>query len=62
MAAAGVADEAVLVQVSYAIGVAKPVRFVLDTNGTSKVKMTDGEIQKPEKIFDMRPLWIEQRF
>ena len=62
LVAAGVADE-VLVQVSYAIGVAKPCGLFIDTNGTSKVNMTDGEIAKiAEKIFDMRPYAIEQRF
>ena len=62
LVAAGVADE-VLVQVSYAIGVAKPCGLFVDTNGTSKVNMTDGEIAKiAEKIFDMRPYAIEQRF
>ncbi|MBI5858777.1 MAG: methionine adenosyltransferase [Sphingobacteriales bacterium] len=61
LVAAGVCDE-VLVQVSYAIGVAKPCGLFVDTNGTSKVKMTDGEIaRKVEKIFDMRPYAIEQR-
>jgi S-adenosylmethionine synthetase len=62
LVAAGVADE-VLVQVSYAIGVAKPCGLFIDTNGTAKVNMTDGEIAKiAEKIFDMRPYAIEQRF
>jgi S-adenosylmethionine synthetase len=62
LVAAGVADE-VLVQVSYAIGVAKPCGLFIDTNGTSKVALTDGEIAKiAEKIFDMRPYAIEQRF
>jgi S-adenosylmethionine synthetase len=62
LVAAGVADE-VLVQVSYAIGVAKPCGLFIDTNGTSKVSLTDGEIAKiAEKIFDMRPYAIEQRF
>ncbi|MCB0507686.1 MAG: methionine adenosyltransferase [Chitinophagales bacterium] len=62
LVAAGVADE-VLVQVSYAIGVAKPCGLFVDTNGTAKVNMTDGEIAKiAEKIFDMRPYAIEQRF
>ena len=62
LVAAGVADE-VLVQVSYAIGVAKPCGLFVDTNGTSKVNMTDGEIAKiAEKIFDMRPYAIEQHF
>jgi S-adenosylmethionine synthetase len=61
LVAAGVCDE-VLVQVSYAIGVAKPCGLFVDTNGTAKVKMSDGEIaKKVEKIFDMRPYAIEQR-
>lgn len=61
LVAAGLCDE-VLVQVSYAIGVAKPCGLFLNTYGTSKVKLTDGEIAKiVEKIFDMRPYAIEQR-
>jgi S-adenosylmethionine synthetase len=52
----------VLVQVSYAIGVAKPCGLFIDTYGTAKVNMTDGEIaQKVAEIFDMRPYAIEQR-
>ena len=59
--AAGVADE-VLVQVSYAIGVAKPMGIFIETYGTNKVNMTNGEIaKKVEAIFDMRPYFIEQR-
>lgn len=59
--AAGVADE-ILVQVSYAIGVVEPMGIFVDTYGTSKVDMTDGEIaQKVAEIFDMRPAAIEQR-
>lgn len=62
LVAAGVCDE-VLVQVAYAIGVAKPVGLYVNTFGTSKVKSNDGEIaKKVEKIFDMRPYFIEQRF
>lgn len=62
MVAAGLCDE-VLVQVSYAIGVAKPCGLFIDTYGTAKVNMSDGEIAKAiEKIFDMRPYAIEQRF
>ncbi|MEZ5054239.1 MAG: methionine adenosyltransferase [Chitinophagales bacterium] len=62
LVAAGVADE-VLVQVSYAIGVAKPCGLFVDTYGTSKVNLSDGEIARiAEKIFDMRPYAIEQRF
>ncbi len=61
MVAAGICDE-VLVQVSYAIGVAKPCGIFVNTFGTSKVKLTDGQIAKKiEKIFDMRPYAIEQR-
>jgi S-adenosylmethionine synthetase len=61
LVAAGVADE-VLVQVSYAIGVAKPCGIFISTNGTSKVNLSDGEIaKKVESIFDMRPYFIEQR-
>lgn len=61
LVAAGVCDE-VLVQVSYAIGVAKPCGIYVNTNGTSKVNMTDGEIAKiVEEVFDMRPYFIEQR-
>lgn len=61
LVAAGVCDE-VLVQVSYAIGVAKPCGIYVNTYGTSKVKMNDGEIAKRvEKIFDMRPYFIETR-
>lgn len=61
MVAAGVCDE-VLVQVSYAIGVAKPMGVYVNTYGTARVAMTDGEIAKEiEKIFDMRPYFIETR-
>lgn len=61
LVAAGIANE-ILVQVSYAIGVAKPMGIFIDTYGTSKVNMTDGEIaKKVESIFDMRPYAIEQR-
>lgn len=61
LVAAGLCDE-VLVQVSYAIGVAKPCGLYVNTYGTSKVGLTDGEIaKKVEKIFDMRPYAIEQR-
>jgi S-adenosylmethionine synthetase len=62
MVAAGLCDE-VLVQVAYAIGVAKPVGLYVNTFGTAKVTMNDGEIAKKiEKLFDMRPYFIEQRF
>src|SRR3982751_3002457 len=55
LVAAGLCDE-VLVQVSYAIGVAKPCGLYINTNGTAKVKMSDGEIaQKASEVFDMRP-------
>ncbi|KGO88303.1 methionine adenosyltransferase [Flavobacterium suncheonense] len=61
LVAAGIADE-ILVQVSYAIGVAKPMGIYINTYGTSKVNLTDGEIaKKVEAIFDMRPYFIEQR-
>jgi len=59
--AAGVAEE-ILVQVSYAIGVAKPMGIYINTYGTSKLSLTDGEIaKKVEELFDMRPYFIEQR-
>jgi S-adenosylmethionine synthetase len=62
LVAAGLCDE-VLVQVAYAIGVAQPVGLYVNTYGTSKVSLSDGEIaKKVEKIFDMRPYFIEQRF
>ena len=61
MVAAGVADE-MLVQVSYAIGVAKPMNIFVNTFGRAKVNMTDGEIAaKIWDIFDMRPKAIEER-
>ncbi|MCB0496395.1 MAG: methionine adenosyltransferase [Cyclobacteriaceae bacterium] len=67
LVAAGVCNE-VLVQISYAIGVAKPCGLFVETYGTSKVKgkdgkkLTDGEIaRKLESVFDMRPYAIEQR-
>jgi S-adenosylmethionine synthetase len=67
LVAAGVASE-VLVQVSYAIGVAKPCGVFIDTYGTSKVKGSDGKLlndgqlaREVEKIFDLRPYAIEQR-
>lgn len=61
LVAAGLADEA-LVQVSYAIGVAQPTSINVNTYGTAKVNMTDGEISKVvESLFDMRPYFIEQR-
>ena len=62
LVAAGVADE-VLVQVAYAIGVAEPVGLYVNTYGTSKVALTDGEIaEKLLGIFDMRPNAIVRRF
>ena len=61
MVAAGLADEA-LVQVAYAIGVAKPMNIYINTYGTAKVNMTDDKmVEKIEKIFDMRPKAIEER-
>ncbi|MDG1761010.1 MAG: methionine adenosyltransferase [Flavobacteriaceae bacterium] len=61
LVAAGVCSE-VLVQVSYAIGVAAPTSLLVDTYGTSNVGMTDGEIAKlTATIFDMRPYAIESR-
>lgn len=61
LVAAGVADE-ILVQVSYAIGVAHPMGIYINTYGTSKVDFTDSEIaQKVNDLFDLRPYFIEQR-
>jgi S-adenosylmethionine synthetase len=61
LVAAGVCDE-ILVQVSYAIGVAKPMGINVNTYGTGKVNMSDSEIAKiVEGLFDMRPYFIEQR-
>ncbi|MEZ7918521.1 MAG: methionine adenosyltransferase, partial [Patiriisocius sp.] len=61
LVAAGLCKE-VLVQVSYAIGVAEPTSINVDTYGTSNVKLTDGEISEVvEGLFDMRPYFIEQR-
>ena len=60
MVAAGVADE-MLVQISYAIGVAEPVSIYVNTYGHSNVGMTDGEIaQKINEMFDLRPYAIER--
>ena len=62
LVAAGIADEA-LVQVAYAIGVADPVGLYVNTYGTSKIDMNDGEIaEKLSEVFDMRPYAIETRF
>ena len=61
LVASGVADEC-LVQVSYAIGVAKPMGIFVNTFGTSKVSINDGELAKVvSEIFDMRPYFIEKR-
>ncbi|MBS1632970.1 MAG: methionine adenosyltransferase domain-containing protein, partial [Bacteroidetes bacterium] len=61
LVAAGVCDE-ILVQVSYAIGVAKPTSINVNTYGSAKVKMSDADIaKKVSAIFDMRPYLIEQR-
>lgn len=61
MVAAGLCSE-VLVQVSYAIGVAEPCGLFVDTYGTSKVEMSDGEMAKKiSELFDMRPYFIEKR-
>ena len=61
LVAAGVCDE-VLVQVSYAIGVAKPTNIYVQTYGSAKVSLSDGEIaQKISALFDMRPYAIENR-
>ena len=62
LVAAGIVEE-VLVQVAYAIGVAEPVGLYVNTYGTSKVNLNDGQIaEKLNEIFDMRPYAIEQRF
>jgi S-adenosylmethionine synthetase len=61
LVAAGVADEC-LVQVSYAIGLAKPMGIFINTFGSSKVSISDGDLAKVvEEIFDMRPYFIEKR-
>ncbi len=61
MVAAGLCNE-VLVQVSYAIGVAQPMGLYINTYGTAKVDLNDGEIaEKISEVFDMRPYFIEQR-
>lgn len=61
LVAAGVCDE-ILVQVSYAIGVVEPMGIFIDTYGTAKVNMTNGEIaKKVSQLFDMRPAAIEER-
>ena len=62
LVAAGVSDE-VLVQISYAIGEAKPINIYVDTYGRGKVEMTDGEIaQKIGEMYDLRPKAIEKKF
>ena len=62
MVAAGLMDE-VLVQIAYAIGVAEPVGLYVNTYGTSKVRLTDGEIAgKLKDIFDLKPAAIIKRF
>src|SRR5690606_36971929 len=61
LVAAGVCEE-VLVQVSYAIGVAQPMGIYVNTYGTAKVNLNDGQIAKiVDSVFDMRPYFIEQR-
>ena len=61
LVAAGVSDEC-LVQISYAIGIAKPTALYVNTNGTSKTKLSDNQISKIVlEIFDLRPYYIEQR-
>ncbi|KAA6313654.1 S-adenosylmethionine synthetase, partial [termite gut metagenome] len=61
LVAAGVADE-ILVQISYAIGVARPINIYVNTYGRSRVQLSDGEIaQKIDKLFDLRPKAIEDR-
>lgn len=61
LVAAGIADE-ILVQVSYAIGIAEPTGIYINTYGTSKINLTDGEITKQlRSIFDLRPYAIEKR-
>ncbi|MGB0838520.1 MAG: methionine adenosyltransferase [Chitinophagales bacterium] len=62
LVAAGVADQ-VLVQVAYAIGVARPVGLYVNTYGTAKVEMNDAQIATlVDEVFDMRPAAIEERF
>ncbi|MEE9373036.1 MAG: methionine adenosyltransferase [Saprospiraceae bacterium] len=61
LVAAGICDE-VLVQVSYAIGVANPTNIYVNTNGSSKISISDSQIaDKVMEVFDMRPYAIEQR-
>ena len=62
LVAAGVSDQ-ILVQIAYAIGVAKPMNIYVDTYGSSKVKLSDSQIAKKiEELFDMRPAAIVERF
>ena len=61
LVAAGISDEC-LVQISYAIGVAKPTALYINTNGTSRTELSDAEISKiVSELFDLRPYYIEQR-
>lgn len=61
MVAAGIADE-MLIQISYAIGIARPVGVYVNTYGTTKVELTDAEIAaKVNEIFDLRPRAIVER-
>ena len=61
LVAAGVSDEC-LVQISYAIGIAKPTALYVNTNGTSKTRLSDSQISKIVlELFDLRPYYIEQR-
>ena len=61
LVAAGISDEC-LVQISYAIGIAKPTALYVNTNGTSKTKLSDSQISKIVlELFDLRPYYIEQR-
>ena len=62
MVAAGVADE-VLVQLSYAIGIAEPLSVYVDTYGTNKLSISEGEIAcRIAKLFDLRPASIVRRY
>ncbi len=61
MVAAGVADE-MLIQVSYAIGIAKPVNIYINTNGTNKTKFSDSELaEKIDSFYNLTPAGIEER-
>jgi S-adenosylmethionine synthetase len=61
LVASGIAEE-ILVQLSYAIGVAKPTSILVDTHGSSKVHFSDTEIaERAAKLFDLRPYAIEKR-